>query len=81
MRRQGWRRRNGAAADLQIIRAQRDLRVTLRARPLSILARFFTSLLFDSVVFVPPWIVRVSALPVKRNERGPELLEERGEPR
>lgn len=34
-----------AAADLQIIRAQRDLRVTLRARPLSILARFFTSLL------------------------------------
>lgn len=51
-----------AAADLQIIRAQRDLRVTLRARPLSILARFFTSLLLDSVVFVHLWIplLRVS---------------------
>lgn len=59
-RRREGSRRNGAAADLQIIRAHRDLRVTLRARPLSILARFFTSLLFYSVVFVHHgWILRV----------------------
>lgn len=78
------RRRRGAAADLQIIRAQRDLRVTLRARPLSILARFFTSLLLDSVVFVHLWIplLRVSLrATVKRGvePRGRVLSRSEGE--